>query len=167
MSRRRSKTSKRPPKGATVKPGDAVLLGGTSASYPGDWFFARVLWSDGIDALVERGDLTGTQRWREVVSVAEVRAVGTVPELLAVKEAARKAVHALRGRVDIAERRLGNARDDLWAKLDRLAKEGLKIVPLDRRAIRAHTVVVRTARNLLDIQLAASREEIERLTEAV
>src|SRR5260370_2189100 len=109
-----------------LKTGDHVLMGGSYASFPADWYFATALWADSADVLHNRSSPSTSDYYRQVESVLHVRAVGTISELNAVREQARKAVHNLQTAVHDAESALGTARAALHAELERLALGGLK-----------------------------------------
>jgi hypothetical protein len=135
---------RRKPAPPAIAVGDHVLCGGCQASYPNNWYLGYVLWVDGGDALIERSTMQG-QTWREVIHLTEVRAVGTVPELVTIERQARDAVAALMPAIRDAEHALGQARTTLFAKLEELAKGGLKVIPLDTAAIDAESHRVRAA----------------------
>lgn len=111
-----------------MKVGDHILAGGSSASLPGDWYLGLVLWTNGIDVLMERSTLNG-QRFRQCESVTCIRAVGTIAELATLQETCRKEVAALAARVREATSELGAARGALWTRVAELAEGGLKVIP--------------------------------------
>lgn len=113
-----------------VKAGDHVLCGGNYAAMPAHWWMGLVLWADGADVLIERATMHG-DRWREVVSIRDVRAVGTVAELIDLQQKASEQVRDLVREVDAATSRLGEARDAVKAKCEELRAGGLKIVNTD------------------------------------
>ncbi|MEX2126939.1 MAG: hypothetical protein WD871_01680 [Xanthobacteraceae bacterium] len=118
-----------------LKTGDFVLMGGTRASYPSGWFLGKVLWSDRRDVLIERDQSCGGRVWREVYSILEVRAVGTIEQLVKVQNEAFKATLDLVREVHAAEYVLGRARDAVHAKVDELAERQPLIFPADFAAI--------------------------------
>jgi hypothetical protein len=132
-----------------LRAGDHVLMGGSYASFPADWYFASVLWADGTDVLLHRSDLNGNY-YRQIDSVLSVRAVGTIAELSAIKEQARKAVHDLNIVVSEAGSELGRARAALHAELDQLAAGGLKIIPRNHEAIAESEAETRRAVEAID-----------------
>lgn len=134
-----------------LKAGDHVLMGGSYASYPAHWYFASVLWADSTDILLNRSSSNGNT-YRQVESVLHVRAVGTVAELSAIKEQARKAVHDLSNTISEAEQTLGSARAALHAELERLALGGLKIIPRDHEAIAESESETRRAIETIDAE---------------
>lgn len=133
-----------------LKAGDTVLMGGSYASYPADWYYASVIWADEADVLLQRTSSSSAVSYREVDSVLSVRAVGTISELHAIKEQARKAVHDLNAAVHEAEGVLGSARAALQAELERLATAGLRIIPRDHDAIAENHVATRHAVEIID-----------------
>lgn len=146
MSRRKPRHPNLP----TLKVGDTVLMGGSRASFPSDWYYATVLWADEADVLLQRTSPSSAVSYRQVDSVLSVRAVGTISELHAIKEQARKAVHDLNVAVDEAGQALSAARSALHAELDRLAAGGLKIIPRDHEAIAEQDAETRRAVEIID-----------------
>lgn len=147
MSRRRKPSHPNLP---LLRSGDHVLMGGSHASFPSDWYLAQVIWSDGIDVLLHRSSPGTSEYYRQVDSILSVRAVGTIAELGLIKEQARKAVHALQSTVHDAEQALGAARAAVHAELERLAKGGLTIIPRDHEAIAQDKAAVRAAVEVID-----------------
>lgn len=137
-----------------LKPGDHVLIGCNRASYPWHWFMARVAWADDRDVLLDRSNINGTERYRHHVPINEVRAVGTVEELMAVKRCAAEHVRSYQNKVDEAEQALGRAREELWAKIDELAASGIAIIPLDEEAADARRATDRKAQEAIEIEEA-------------
>lgn len=111
----------------TVAVGEYAVAGGSYASMPGDWYVGTVLWTDGKDVLLHRSDLTGSQTWRQVCDIGDIRAAGTCEHVVAMKEAARKACADLSAKVYECESALGTARQAVWNRLDEIAAEGLLI----------------------------------------
>jgi hypothetical protein len=109
-----------------VKPGDLVLCGTWGVSMPGDWFIAHVLWTDGVEMLTEHAPPSGG-RQRNVWGVENAIHVGTLAQLGAFREQARRHVAVLRRKVDDAEQRLGDARRAVYDFLEALgaAKGGV------------------------------------------
>jgi len=140
-----------------VAAGDFVLCGGTRASYPGEWYLGQVLWAGKGDALLERATQNG-RTWREVIAVVEIRAVGTIEQLVTVQDEARKACAELTRAIHECTSELGRARDALFAKLDALAEGGLKVVPPDFEAIEDHGVALQATVEQADVEAASLRE---------
>jgi hypothetical protein len=133
------KTASRPRKPASKPPaaiGDFVLLGGTRASYPADWYLGEVLWIGNGDVLVRRDTQNG-QSWRQLYSSSEIRAAGTIDDLVAIRRQASESVQDFQSKIYACESALAAARDALFRKLDELAAGGLKIIPPDFAAIDA------------------------------
>jgi hypothetical protein len=108
-------------KSAIVRPvaGDLILAGHPGTTMPDDWFLAKVLWTDGDDVLTEHAP-PGGDRYRQVLHVAHVRAIGSIPELAEFQHKAREAVAEMTSQVKVAEAELGRARAAVWAKLDQI-----------------------------------------------
>lgn len=87
---------------------------------PGDWWLGKVLWTGEKDCLVERSDMTGRERWREVVDYDHIRAIGDIHHLTAFQHEARLAVKDRQRLVHARESALGAARDLVWKKLDEI-----------------------------------------------
>lgn len=136
-----------------LKAGDHVLLGGTYGSLPGHWYLGTILCVDGEALYLLRSNQNGGT-WHQEDSVHAVRAVGTIAELIEIKETARKAVAELSRHVDEIESELGRARAAVHNKLEELAKGGLKIAPLDVEASAAHDSAERAASQAYDEQEA-------------
>lgn len=134
-----------------IKPGDWVLLGGTRASYPCNWYLGEVLCMHRGDLFIQRSNQNG-ETWRETTHISEVRANGTIDEIVSIKETARKAVHVLSQAAGECESALGRARDAVWQKLDELALGGLSVVPPDFEAIEAEGARVRATVEQADIE---------------
>lgn len=126
MTKRKPYRQRRNPKPLALKPGDLVMCGSYGISMPGDFFLARVLWTDGAEMLTEH-EPPGGGRQRNVWSVENALAVGTISELRAFKEGARRKVAKLRAKVDAAELRLGDARRAVYDALEKMgaAKGGV------------------------------------------
>lgn len=132
MTRAR-KTAPRAPR-TVVKAGDYVLAGGGVASLPGEWFVGHVLWADGRDVLLHRTTQNGTDSWRQLEPIENIRAAGTIADLISIRREASDATTELSRAVGDAEHALGAARDAVWAKCRQLAEGGLKIAPHDDAA---------------------------------
>ncbi len=117
--------------------GDHVLCGSSRASMPGGWFLGVVLWAGKGDFLIERATING-ETWREVIHLSDVRAVGTIVELVQIQATARDAVRDLSRAEHEATEVLGRARSAVWAKVDALADGGLAVIPPDFAAIERH-----------------------------
>jgi hypothetical protein len=126
----RTKASKRP----AIKVGDYALLGGTRASYPGYWYHASVLWVGTEDMLVQRSTQNG-ETWRETASFVEVRAFGSMADLVQIERTAREECRSLQKVVTEAESALAVARKALFDKLEELAAGGLAVIAPDFTAI--------------------------------
>lgn len=144
----------------TVNVGDFVLLGGTRASYPNDWFLGEVLHNDRGYLFVARSTLNG-DRWHQIASIGDVRARGSIDELVRVQEAARKEVQQLRAEIAACEQALGAARDRLFNRLDELAAGGMPIIPPDFDAIEAGEKELRAVIERGDDEDAARRVPAE------
>lgn len=116
MPRTAKKSKATPP---DVKVGDHALIAGSRASMPGNWFMARVLWTDGAEVLIEHTPAGGT-RYAQVLDITAVRAVGALHALVELQGKHRLAVRALVDKVHEAESALGAARDAVWAACDKL-----------------------------------------------
>lgn len=114
-----------------VRVGDHVLMGGTRASYPGEWYMGSVVWIGSDEVLLHRDTLNGGNDWRQLCHIDEIRAVGTIADLVAIKRDASAGIRALQRKVSEAEHRLGAARERLFAKLEKLAARGLNVIPPD------------------------------------
>jgi hypothetical protein len=101
-------------------PGDCILAGAPGTTMPSDWFFAKVLWADGDDVVTEHDPPSGT-KYRQILHISHVRAIGSLAELVQFKESRRVAVHRLAMRVHKAECALGAARNAVWVELDAIA----------------------------------------------
>lgn len=145
MKRPRTKSAPR----ITVKAGDYALIGGTAASFPNNWFLALVLWADHRDVLLDRRDGTGTEQWRQLEPIGHVRAVGSIEQLVAVKETARLAVRELAQKADEATEAMGRAREAVWAKLEEMADAGLTVNP-DMPAATSERSMVETLDEVYD-----------------
>lgn len=121
MKRARAKASRKP---VALQPGDLVLIGSPGITMPGDWFFAKVRWTEGADVLVEQYGLGGTGRFHQLHSIADVRAVGDVAFLNDFEKRCREEVRSLSEQVSACERALGAARDAVWSKLDEIGAAG-------------------------------------------
>jgi hypothetical protein len=130
---------------------DYVLLGGTRASYPEHWYYGQVLWIGDGDVLVQRSNAHG-DRWREVISSSQIRAVGTREKLSDLKRRASEGVRDLQRRIDEVTSALGDARDALFKHLDALAEKGLDIVPPDFVAIDAEIAERRAIQERTDAE---------------
>ncbi|MCW5695828.1 MAG: hypothetical protein KIS96_03725 [Bauldia sp.] len=116
-----------------VKIGDYVLIGSTSASFPGNWSTGLVLWVGKGDVLIERANQNGGT-WREVDSILHVRAHGTLEHCWEAQRRAGEVVRDLIRAAHEAESALVSARDKVWNKLDEFAS-GLAITMPDFAAI--------------------------------
>ena len=101
-------------------PGDYILVGAPGTTMPVDWFFAKVLWADGDDVVTEHDPPSGG-KYRQILHISHVRAIGSLAELVQFKESRRVTVHRLAMRVHKAECALGAARNAVWVKLDEIA----------------------------------------------
>lgn len=108
------------------KVGEYVLIGSSGVTLPGDWFVAKVLWADGEEILTEH-EAPSHGRCRQVLTIAHVRAIGSISELGQFKETSRVAVADLSRRVREAESALGDARKAVWDKLDDLAEDARRL----------------------------------------
>lgn len=115
------------------KVGDMLLLGGTRASYPGEWYHGKVLWFNADEVLVQRSNQNG-ETYTQIHWISEVRASGDYDDLARIQNTARKGVDELRKKVSEAETALGQARDALWAHLETLAIGGLTVPDFDAMA---------------------------------
>ncbi|RXF75053.1 hypothetical protein [Hansschlegelia zhihuaiae] len=122
-SRKRSRKAK---PAVALMPGDLVLIGTFGVSLPGDWFLAKVEWTDGVDVLVEQYGLSGADRFHHLHSVEAVRAVGDHDFLREAKERARVEVKELQEEVSRAESALGAARAAVWRRLDEIGVAGIQ-----------------------------------------
>ena len=147
--------TKRKPAKVQVAVGDHVLIGGTRASYPGDWYVGTVLWVGKGDALVERYTLNG-ETWRQLISLLEIRAKGDA--LSTVQRAAAEAVREKQEAVREAEQALNRARSALFAKLDELAEGGLQVIPPDFDAIDARDTADRKVWERAEAEHEAARK---------
>lgn len=151
------KNGRRPTgKKITVTVGDFVLLGSTKASYPAHWYLGEVLAIDGDALFIGRSTLNGDSR-HEVSHKEDVRARGTITELVRIQRAAEEDVRQLNAAIRESESALGAARDRLFARLDELAAGGLAIIPPDFDAIEAREENVRAI---------VSRDDEERMAAA-
>lgn len=135
--------------------GGHVLCGGTVASYPCHWTLGEILWFDADNVVVKRNTATG-QAWTQMICILDIRAFGTIEELLNVRKQAAEGVKHLQSAVDAAESALGNARAALFNRLEELcAQDHLKAIPLNLPAIKQ-----------ADAEQRAIQEEIETEDEA-
>jgi hypothetical protein len=125
-----------------LKAGDFVLLGGTRASYPSNWYLATVMWIGKTGVAIERSNQNG-ERWLQTCHRSEIRAIGTIADLCTIQRQASDAVRALVKEVHERESALGSARDAVFAKVDELAKGGLKVIPPNFEEIEADNQAVR------------------------
>lgn len=109
--------------------GGMVLLGMPGVSMPADWHIGRVVWTDGVEVLVEQYGLGGNNPHKALHDAGYVRAIGDVPTLGAFRRKAEAAVDGLWQQVRDAEVALGAARDAVWAKLDEI---GAAVPALDK-----------------------------------
>lgn len=111
---------------SAVEPGDLVLCGSYGISMPGDWFPARVLWTDGTEMLTEHQPPSGG-RQRNVWGMENALAVGTSAQLVEFRERARKHVDWLWRKVDQTTGQLGEARRAVYDALEKMgaAKGGI------------------------------------------
>lgn len=137
-----------------INGGDYVLLGGTQASYPGHWYLGRVLWVGDTDILIKRSTVNG-ETWREVHFISEIRAVGSVSDLVSIQETAREECSTLQKIVREAETALGEARTNLFAKLERLAAGGLAVIPPDFSKIEEDRLKVQGQLDLVEAPIGA------------
>jgi len=114
MARKRRRKTIRP------APGDYILVGAPGNTMPVDWFFAKVLWADGDDVVTEHEPPSGT-KYRQILHISHVRAIGSLADLVQFKESSRVTVHRLAMRVHKAEGALQAARNAVWAELDEIA----------------------------------------------
>lgn len=135
--------------------GDYVLLGGSYASMPGDWYLGKLVWVGKEELCIERWTLNG-QVYHQQGTIYDVRAAGSMNDLSLIKEQARLAVKELTVTVQEAESALGRARDAVHNKLEDLAKGGLKIAPYDREASDACDAEARAIAERGDEELTAS-----------
>lgn len=124
--------------------GTYVLLGGSFASMPSTWFFGRILWSGSGEILVERSTMNG-QTWRQTAYSSEVRAHGSIADLVVIQRQASEATRELQRGVLEAESALGRARAALHTHLEKLASGDLKIIPADFEKIAADHAETRDA----------------------
>lgn len=107
---------------AMVQVGDYVLLGLPGISEP-PWNIGLVLWVGKEDILVDRErGLTGTQRYRDVQPLENIRAIGTLSEVIDIGIRAGNEVQPLlqaHARTEEAER---EAKRAIFRKLDEFAK---------------------------------------------
>lgn len=112
--------------------GEQVLIGTPGISMPRDWFLATILWSD-----PSRGEVVtehcppggNTTPYRQVLSVAHVRAIGTPRELERFRASAAKAVETHWRKVRKCESALSSARSAVWARLDEIGAKARRLEP--------------------------------------
>ena len=114
----------------SIPVGQFVLAGGGRASLPGDWFLGEVLWAGNGDVLISRSTMNGDS-YRQLLSVSNIRAIGTIEQLSDAQHKAAGAVREMRRRVSEAESALNRSRDAVWAKLNEMVEGGLKVIPPD------------------------------------
>jgi hypothetical protein len=144
-------------KTVAITVGDFVLCGGTSASYPGQWYLGEVLWVGDNDALIERSTMQG-ETWREVIHHSVIRAFGTISDLGLIQETARKEVFDLQKKVIETEAALGAARDALWGHLKELVSGGLSVIPPDFSEIKNDIERTQQAIETFEIENASQAE---------
>jgi hypothetical protein len=128
----RSKRRKSP--AIRLEPGSYVLLSGDrGALLPGEWVVGCVVWSDRQSVVVERWG-GGGHGWRGLVSIHEVRAVGSSSEISALQEQLRLEFRAMRKHVDECSHIHTEARDAMWGKLDELVRSDPIVIPRDEQA---------------------------------
>jgi hypothetical protein len=117
-----------------LEPGDYVLLSGERGVLPpGEWVMGRVVWADRQSVVVDRWGGSGGG-WRDLVSVLEVRAVGSSSDMSALQDRLRSEFRPMRERVDECLRLLEEARQALWSRLDELIEAEPTVIPRDEPA---------------------------------
>ncbi len=124
MTRARKRSKKQ-----NLAVGSLVLIGRPGISMPGDWWLAKVLWTDGTEILTEHQPPGGIpERYLQVLEIEYVRAVGTISELVAFKRRCAEAVKKKQARVRRCEDTLADARKAMWHELDKIAAD-VKVAP--------------------------------------
>ncbi|SMF82928.1 hypothetical protein SAMN06265365_14820 [Tistlia consotensis] len=111
----------------TVKAGDTVLIGCPRFSLPSEWWLARVLWIDGEDLVTEHQPPSGGVQ-RNLTTVDQVIAVGSVEQLGHYRRRADALMSDMTGAIREAQQRIHEARRamdqvrlEAWKKFDALA----------------------------------------------
>jgi hypothetical protein len=99
---------------------DYVLIGTLGITLPCDWFLAKVLWTDGADVLTEHRMPASHDVCRQVLSIDQVRSVGSIADVMAFQESCRKSVADFSNKVHDAERALGEARRAVYREIERI-----------------------------------------------
>lgn len=105
----------------TLKPGDTVLLGSPGITLPSDWWLARVLLVCDDEIATEHQVASGAGPQRQFLHVGWVRAIGSIDELIMIKDAVRRLTAPLCQHVRHCEAALAGARAAAAASIQDIA----------------------------------------------